>query len=163
VSDPGWALVARGRIPTATRRARSSRSAVRSLAEKAIALGDVATLFIPHHHDDHIGELADSAIPSWRDGRGRLPVFGPPGSARIYSPLLEQVYDRDPEFPDGEGTAEFSFIMSGLAGSRMSFRVERVPERAPPAAGATPRAIRWARTCPRRVVATERNRAWHSA
>src|SRR5262249_18601853 len=62
---------------------------------------------ITHHHYDHIGELADFMISSWLDGRrGYLPVFGPPGTARIYSLLLEQVYDRDLEFRTGEHAAE---------------------------------------------------------
>jgi len=85
----------------------TGRGIVRSFAEKRIALADVAALFITHHHYDHIGELADFMISSWLDGRrGRLAIFGPPGTARIYSLLLDQVYDRDLEFRTGERVAE---------------------------------------------------------
>jgi ribonuclease Z len=77
----------------------TGRGIVRSFARKPLAFTDVAALFITHHHYDHVGELADFMISSWLGGRrGRLPVFGPPGTARIYSLLLEQVYDRDLEF-----------------------------------------------------------------
>jgi ribonuclease Z len=77
----------------------TGRGIVRSFARKPIAFANVAALFVTHHHYDHVGELADFMISSWLGGRrGRLPVFGPPGTARIYSLLLEQVYDRDLEF-----------------------------------------------------------------
>ena len=76
----------------------TGRGIVRSFAQKELTFADVAALFITHNHYDHIGELADFMISSWLDGRrGRLPVFGPPGTARIYSLLLEEVYDRDLE------------------------------------------------------------------
>ena len=56
----------------------TGRGIVRSFARKAIAMADVAALFITHHHYDHIGELADFMISSWLEGRRRrLPVFGP--------------------------------------------------------------------------------------
>ena len=74
----------------------TGRGIVRNFAAKAMAFADVAALFITHHHYDHIGELADFMISGWLYGRRRrLPIFGPPGTARIYSLLLEQVYDRD--------------------------------------------------------------------
>ena len=85
----------------------TGRGIVRSFARKAMGLADVAALFITHHHYDHIGDLADFVISSWLDGRRRrLPLFGPPGTARIYSLLLEQVYDRDLEFRTGEHAAD---------------------------------------------------------
>jgi ribonuclease Z len=77
----------------------TGRGIVRSFARKPIPFTGVAALFVTHHHYDHVGELADFMISSWLGGRrGALPVFGPPGTARIYSLLLEQVYDRDLEF-----------------------------------------------------------------
>jgi ribonuclease BN (tRNA processing enzyme) len=77
----------------------TGRGIVQSFARKPLAFADVAALFITHHHYDHVGEFADFMISSWLDGRrGRLPVFGPPGTARIYSLFLEQIYDRDLEF-----------------------------------------------------------------
>jgi ribonuclease BN (tRNA processing enzyme) len=76
----------------------TGRGIVQSFARKPLAFADVAALFITHHHYDHVGEFADFMISSWLDGRrGRLPVFGPPGTARIYSLFLEQIYDRDLE------------------------------------------------------------------
>src|SRR5262245_38225691 len=88
----------------------TGRGIVRSFAEKGIALADVAALFITHHHYDHIGELADFMISSWLDGRrGRLAIFGPPGTARIYSLLLDQAYDLNLKFRTGErGADEFA-------------------------------------------------------
>jgi len=81
----------------------TGRGIVRNFARKGIAFADVAALFITHHHYDHIGELGDFLISSWLDGRrARLPIFGPPGTSRIYSLLIEQVYDRDLEFRTGE-------------------------------------------------------------
>jgi ribonuclease Z len=77
----------------------TGRGIVRSFARKPIPFNGVAALFVTHHHYDHVGELADFMISSWLGGRrGALPMFGPPGTARIYSLLLEQVYDRDLEF-----------------------------------------------------------------
>ncbi len=77
----------------------TGRGIVRSFARKAIPFGEVAALFVTHHHYDHVGELADFVISGWLGGRrGPLPVFGPPGTARMYAALFDQVYDRDLEF-----------------------------------------------------------------
>jgi len=107
----------------------TGRGIVRSFARKAIAFTDVAALFITHHHYDHIGELADFMISSWLDGRRRrLPIFGPPGTARIQSLLLEQVYDRDLEFRTGERADEFAHgdvteVRTGLVHETPGWRV----------------------------------------
>jgi len=88
----------------------TGRGIVRSFARKAMAFADVAALFVTHHHYDHIGELADFMISSWLEGRrARLPIFGPPGTGRIHSLLLEQVYDRDLEFRTGEHADPFAY------------------------------------------------------
>lgn len=107
----------------------TGRGIVRSFAQRAIALADTAALFITHHHYDHIGELADFMISSWLEGRRRrLPIFGPPGTARIHSLLVEQVYDRDLEFRTGErgdgfAHGEVAEVRTGLVHETPAWRV----------------------------------------
>ena len=77
----------------------TGRGIVRNMTAKGLPFERVRALFVTHHHYDHIGELADFMISSWLGGRGgELPLFGPPPTARIYSLLMRQVYDRDLEF-----------------------------------------------------------------
>ncbi|MCP5372652.1 MAG: MBL fold metallo-hydrolase [Hyphomicrobiales bacterium] len=61
--------------------------------------GDLDTVFITHHHLDHISDLADVMITSWLRGRRReMTIYGPPGTKAIVDALLNLVYAKDIEW-----------------------------------------------------------------
>lgn len=96
VLDEGWLLVDCG------------RGAVRAVAAAGLDVRQLAGVLITHHHFDHIGELADMLISSWMIGRrGPLPLYGPPGTARLYRELMHGVYRNDLRFRvEGERLVE---------------------------------------------------------
>jgi len=59
----------------------------------------VSTIFITHHHYDHIGNLGEFLLTAWHNGRkAPVTVYGPPGTGGIVNALLDQVYARDIAF-----------------------------------------------------------------
>jgi ribonuclease Z len=77
----------------------AGRGVVSQLVRAGIPLDRVHTVFVTHHHYDHIGDLADVILTSWLRGRRQtLRIFGPPGTRSIVTALLEQVYEKDIEF-----------------------------------------------------------------
>lgn len=77
----------------------AGRGVVRQLTARGVALADINTVLITHHHYDHIGELPDVILSSWLLGRTKpLRIFGPPETRRIVETLIHQVYDKDIEF-----------------------------------------------------------------
>jgi ribonuclease Z len=94
--DEGWLLVDCG------------RGAVRAVAAAGLDVRQLAAILITHHHFDHIGELADMLISSWMIGRrAPLPLYGPPGTARLYRDLMQGVYRNDLRFRvEGERLVE---------------------------------------------------------
>ena len=59
----------------------------------------VRTIFITHHHYDHISDLGEFLLTSWHDGRAMpVTVYGPPGTRAIVDALLNLVFARDIAF-----------------------------------------------------------------
>lgn len=59
----------------------------------------VGTIFITHHHYDHICDLGEFLLSSWHNGRtDPIFIFGPNGTSHIVDSLLNQVYARDIAF-----------------------------------------------------------------
>src|SRR5687767_10279769 len=72
------------------------RGAVLQLVKQGFAWANLKTLFITHHHYDHIGDLADLMITSWINGRrGEMQIIGPPQTKAIVDTYLDQIYSRD--------------------------------------------------------------------
>lgn len=59
----------------------------------------IGTIFITHHHYDHICDLGEFLMSSWHNGRiDPIFIFGPDGTSQIVNSLLNQVYARDIAF-----------------------------------------------------------------
>ncbi|MHC2292120.1 MBL fold metallo-hydrolase [Bradyrhizobium barranii] len=71
-----------------------------------VPLGAINTVFLTHHHFDHIGDLYDVMLNSWMHGRkDDLRIYGPPDTERLVNTLITQVYDKDIAWRDqGEPT-----------------------------------------------------------
>ena len=79
----------------------AGRGVTVQLVRAGIPLREIDTLFVTHHHMDHIGDLHDVMISTWMAGRTRpLRIFGPPDTKRIVTALLTQVFDKDIEWRD---------------------------------------------------------------
>lgn len=77
----------------------AGRGVTTQLMKAGICAQDVNPIFITHHHSDHIGNLGEFLLTSWHNGRKTpLEIYGPSGTGRIISALLEQVYARDVAF-----------------------------------------------------------------
>ncbi len=79
----------------------AGRGVTVQLIRAGVPLSAIDTLFVTHHHFDHIGDIYDLALSTWLAGR-RVPlrVFGPPDTRRIVDALVTQVYDKDIEWRD---------------------------------------------------------------
>lgn len=84
----------------------AGRGVMVQMAKAGVPLGAVNTLFLTHHHFDHIGDLYDVMLNSWLHGRkDALRIYGPPDTERLVNTLLTQVYDKDITWRDkGEPT-----------------------------------------------------------
>ncbi len=77
----------------------AGRGVATQLVRAGIDIVDLDTVFITHHHFDHIGGLGDLLMAIWNNGRTRpLLVVGPPGTAGIVDALFSDVYGRDVTF-----------------------------------------------------------------
>src|SRR5436309_933667 len=77
----------------------TGRSVTTQLLKAGILPQEVMSIFITHHHYDHIGGLGEFLLTAWHNGNhSRLDIYGPPGTAAIVSSLLEKVYARDIAF-----------------------------------------------------------------
>jgi ribonuclease Z len=55
-----------------------------------IPLQDIAGIFITHFHSDHIADLGEVRLQTWVAGRNApMPVYGPPGVARVVNGFNE--------------------------------------------------------------------------
>lgn len=51
----------------------------------------LAGIFLTHFHSDHIGDIGEADLGSWVGGRAApLPIYGPPGVARVVDGLNEE-------------------------------------------------------------------------
>ncbi len=77
----------------------AGRGAVHQLYQAGVEVNLVNPVFITHHHFDHINDLFDVIISSAMRGRNHdLKIYGPSGTKKIVSALLEQVYAQDIRF-----------------------------------------------------------------
>ncbi len=77
----------------------AGRGTVHQLYQAGIDVGRINPVFITHHHFDHINDLFDVIISSAMQGRAEpLKIFGPAGTQRIVSALLNEVYAQDIRF-----------------------------------------------------------------
>jgi ribonuclease Z len=55
-----------------------------------LPLAALAGVFLTHFHSDHFGDLGEATTQSWIAGRAQpLPVYGPPGTARVVAGLAQ--------------------------------------------------------------------------
>lgn len=65
---------------------------VDQLAKQGLALGAVRTVFVSHHHQDHVGGLAAVIGLRWMNQfPGILTVYGPPGTQEMIDGILKQL------------------------------------------------------------------------
>lgn len=77
----------------------AGRGVTTQLLKQAIHPTMVDTIFITHHHYDHICDLGEFLLSAWHNGRVHpINVFGPNGTAHIVDALFNQVYSRDIAF-----------------------------------------------------------------
>ena len=84
----------------------AGRGVMVQLHKAGVPLGAINTVFLTHHHFDHIGDLYDVMLNSWMHGRkDDLRIYGPPDTERLVNTLITQVYDKDIAWRDqGEPT-----------------------------------------------------------
>ncbi|MEJ2749905.1 MAG: MBL fold metallo-hydrolase, partial [Anaerolineae bacterium] len=77
----------------------AGRGAVHQMCQAGAAVHQVNPVFITHHHFDHINDRFDVIISSAMGGRDQpLAIYGPAGTQKIVTALLEQVYAPDIRF-----------------------------------------------------------------
>ena len=77
----------------------AGRGAVHQMFQAGVEIQRVSHVFITHHHFDHINDLFDVIISTAMAGRDKpLNIYGPTGTQRIVTALLEQVYAQDIRF-----------------------------------------------------------------
>lgn len=77
----------------------AGRGVTTQLMKAGIYPQDVNPILITHHHYDHIGNLGELLLTSWHNGRETpLNIYGPPGTTKIITALLGQVYARNVAF-----------------------------------------------------------------
>lgn len=72
----------------------------RGITTQLLRLGktpmQVESVFITHHHYDHICDLGEFILANWHNGRmAPLNIYGPHGTAKIVAAWLDQIYYRD--------------------------------------------------------------------
>lgn len=74
----------------------AGRGATVQLTKAGVDLARLRTVFVTHHHFDHIGDLYDVMLATWMAGRrDPLQIYGPPETRRIVDALTTQVFDKD--------------------------------------------------------------------
>lgn len=77
----------------------AGRGAVHQMYQAGVEIKGVNPVFITHHHFDHINDLFDVIISTAMAGRDKpLKIYGPAGTQKIVTALLEQVYAQDIRF-----------------------------------------------------------------
>jgi ribonuclease BN (tRNA processing enzyme) len=77
----------------------AGRGVTTQLLKQGIHPTTVDTIFITHHHYDHICDLGEFLLSAWHNGRVHpINVFGPNGTTYIVNALFNQVYARDIAF-----------------------------------------------------------------
>jgi ribonuclease BN (tRNA processing enzyme) len=69
------------------------------MAKAGIQPEQIDTVFITHHHFDHISGLGEFLLTAWHNGRELpLTIYGPQGTAEIVDALLGKIYAPDIAF-----------------------------------------------------------------
>ncbi len=77
----------------------AGRGTVHQMYQAGVDIKKLHTVFITHHHFDHINDLFDVIVSSAMQGREHtLRIYGPPGTREIVEALLNVVYARDIRF-----------------------------------------------------------------
>ena len=99
------------------------RGVTMQLARAGILSTRIDSIFITHHHYDHICDLGEFLMTSWHNGHDTpFFIYGPPGTSEIVGALLEKVFARDINFalftekdkPDIRKLVKVKEITSGL-------------------------------------------------
>ncbi|WP_404505606.1 MBL fold metallo-hydrolase [Bradyrhizobium diazoefficiens] len=91
----------------------AGRGVMVQLSKAGVPLGAINTVFLTHHHFDHIGDLYDVMLNSWMHGRkDALRIYGPPDTERLVNTLVTQVYDKDITWA-GSGRADLRRLEAG--------------------------------------------------
>ena len=84
----------------------AGRGVATQLVRAGLAIEDVDTIFLTHHHYDHIGGLGDLLMAMWNNGRSEpIAVVGPKGTAALVETLIGAVYATDIRFRHREAAA----------------------------------------------------------
>jgi len=77
----------------------AGRGTVHQMYQAGVEINRVNPVFITHHHFDHINDQFDVIISTAMRGRDHdLEIYGPAGTKKIVSALLEGVYAQDIRF-----------------------------------------------------------------
>jgi ribonuclease BN (tRNA processing enzyme) len=77
----------------------AGRGVTSQMVRAGIQPQQISSVFITHHHYDHISDLGEFLLTAWHNGHETsLNVYGPQGTAEIVAALLNQVYARDITF-----------------------------------------------------------------
>ena len=77
----------------------TGRGVTSQLEKMGIHPYQIGSIFITHHHYDHISDLGEFLLSAWHNGRvAPVTVYGPPGTTAIVVALFQQVYARDIAF-----------------------------------------------------------------
>jgi len=83
----------------------TGRGVVLQLARVGIMPESLHSIFVTHHHFDHISNLDDVVMSGWNNERKTGPaIFGPQGTGEIVETLLNKVYANDIETRLAEGS-----------------------------------------------------------
>jgi ribonuclease BN (tRNA processing enzyme) len=77
----------------------AGRGVTSQMVRAGIQPQQISSVFITHHHYDHISDLGEFLLTAWHNGHETsLNVYGPHGTYEIAAALLNQVYARDITF-----------------------------------------------------------------
>lgn len=77
----------------------AGRGVTMQLLKQRIDPTSVDTIFITHHHYDHICDLGELLLSAWHNGRVQpVHIFGPKGTCYIVDTWLNNIYARDIAF-----------------------------------------------------------------
>ena len=77
----------------------AGRGVTSQMLRAGIQPRQVGSIFITHHHYDHISNLGEFLLTAWHNGRETpTNIYGPRGTGEIVNTLLRQVYTRDIAF-----------------------------------------------------------------
>ncbi len=96
----------------------AGRGVVIQLAKLGISPESLNSIFITHHHFDHISNLDDVIMSGWNNGGDVAPVvYGPSGTSAIVEGMLNQVYAKDIKtrlIEDSEGSNTWNDIRNTI-------------------------------------------------